>query len=425
VPVGHRAEPNLLTVRQRLPPVLQIRDFAFLWSSLVTNGLASQMLAVAIGWQVYSIHHDPFDLGLVGLMEFLPLPILALPAGQLADRLPRRPVTAASYVLSISIAVALVFVTLSGADRLWPYLVLAVVAGMASVTGNSAARAMTREIVPEELLAPAMALRGVGGQIGVIAGPALGGLIFAVEPVAVYITAASLLTVSLMAIVAMRPAAISMVTTEPPGWDSLVAGVRFIWRTRMLLGAIGLDLFGVLLGDAIALAPVFAVSILHTGPVGLGLLRMSPSVGALAAGLLLTRKALAYAAGPTLLTVVGVFGAGTIVFGLSKWLPLSMAALTLTGFADMISMNIRSTAVALLTPPQLQGRVAAVEWVFISASNELGAFWSGSFARLIGTVPSVVVGGASMIGIAGTWTRLFPALARMGKLEELKPEPAV
>ena len=412
-------------MRRRLPPALQVRDFSFLWASLLTNGLASQMLAVAIGWQVYEIHHNPFDLGLVGLMEFVPLPVLALPAGQVADRLPRRAVTAASYVLTIGIAVALIFVTLRGAHRLWPYLMLAGVAGIASVIGNPAARAITREIVPEELIASAMALRSLAGQIGVVAGPALGGVIFSVEPVAVYAVAAGLLVVSLVAVIAMRPGVASFVTTEAPGWDSLVAGVRFIRRTRMLLGAIGLDLFGVLLGDSIALAPVFASAILHTGPIGLGLLRMSPSVGALAAGLLLTRRPLPYPAGKTLLTVVGTFGAGMIVFGLSKWLPLSMAALTLTGFVDAISVNIRATAVALLTPPQLQGRVAAVEWVFISASNELGAFWSGSFARLIGTVPSVVAGGAAMIAIAGSWTKLFPALARMGRLEDLRPEPAV
>jgi MFS family permease len=412
-------------VRRRLPPVLQQRDFALLWASLVTQGLAAQMLAVAIGWQVYEIHHNPFDLGLIGLMEFLPLPVLALPAGQIADRLPRRAVTAASYVLTIGIAVALIFVTLGGARRLWPYLALAAVAGVASVIGNPAARAITREIVPEELIASAMALRSLAGQIGVVAGPALGGVIFAVEPVAVYAVAAGLLVVSLLAVIAMRPAVASFVTTEAPGWDSLVAGVRFIRRTRMLLGAIGLDLFGVLLGDSIALAPVFASSILHTGPIGLGLLRTSPSIGALAAGLLLTRRPLQYPAGRTLLTVVAAFGVGMVVFGLSKWLPLSMAALALSGFVDAISVNIRSTAVALLTPPQLQGRVAAVEWVFISASNELGAFWSGSFARLIGTVPSVVAGGAAMIGIAGSWTKLFPSLARMGKLEDLRPEPAV
>ncbi|HET6944560.1 MAG TPA: MFS transporter [Gaiellaceae bacterium] len=411
-------------MRRRLPPALRIREFALLWSSMLTNGLASQMLAVAIGWQVYEIRHNPLDLGLIGLMEFLPLPVLALPAGQIADRLPRRAVTAASYVLSIGIASALVAVTASGADRLWPYLVLAAVAGVASVFGNPAARALTRELVTEDLIPGAMALRGVAGQIGLIAGPALGGVIFAIEPVAVYATAAGLLTLSLGAVLAMRPSTQSLVTTEPPGWDSLVAGVRFILRTRTLLGAIALDLFAVLLGDAIALAPVFAITILHTGPIGLGLLRTSPSVGALAAALILTRRPLRRPAGPTLLVVVGTFGAATIVFGLSKWLPLSMAALMVTGFVDMISMNIRSTAVAMLTPPQLQGRVAAVEWVFIGASNELGAFWSGALARLIGTVPAVVAGGASMIGIAVSWTRLFPALARLGRLEDLRPEPA-
>ena len=410
-------------MRRRLPPSLQLRDFALLWSSLLTNGVASQMMAVAIGWQVYSIHRDPLDLGLVGLAEFVPLPIFALPAGQLADRLPRRAVTAASYLVGIGIAVALVFVTLAGARALWPYLLLASVTGIAQVVGNPAGRAMTPEIVPQELIPGALALRSVGSQIGVIAGPALGGVVFAVEPVAVYATAAGLLTMSFAAVVAMRPVARSLVTTEPPGWESLVAGVRFVLRTRMLLGAIALDLFGVLLGDSIALAPVFARSILHTGPIGLGLLRTAPSVGALAAGLLLARRPLRRPAGPTLLVVVAVFGGGMIVFGLSKWLPLSLAALCLTGFVDMISMNIRSVAVTLLTPPHLQGRVNAVEWVFISASNELGAFESGALASLVGAVPAVVAGGAVMIGIAAVWPKIFPALSHMGELGELRPEP--
>jgi MFS family permease len=417
------AEPNLRDVRRRLPPALQIRDFGLLWGSLLTNGLASQMLAVAIGWQVYSIHRNPLDLGLVGLMEFLPLPLLALPAGQLADRLPRRAVTAAAFTLNIAIAVLLVFVTLAGATRLWPFLGVAALAGVANVVGNPAARAMTPEIVPTELVPSAVALRGIAGQIGVIAGPALGGIIFAIEPVAVYITAAGLLTASLVAVLAMRPVVRSFVTTEPPGWDSLVAGVRFILRTRMLLGAISLDLFAVLLGDSIALAPVFARSILHIGPVGLGLLRTAPSVGALIAAVLLARKPLRTPAGPTMLAITAIFGVGMIVFGFSKWLPLSLAALAVTGFVDMISVNIRQTAVTLLTPPQLQGRVSAVEWVFISASNELGAFEAGALARLVGTVPAVVSGGVAMLAIAASWTRLFPALARMGKLEDLRPEP--
>ncbi len=258
-------------MRRRLPPALRIRDFALLWAALLSNGLASQMLAVAIGWQVYSIHRNPLDLGLVGLMEFLPLPLLALPAGQIADRLPRRAVTAGALRAQHRDR---------GAARLrdprrrdgrcgrssrsprWPE------SRASSATPRM--RALTPELVPHELLPGALALRGVAGQIGVITGPALGGIIFAVEPVAVYATAAGLLTLSLVAVLAMRPVVRSLVTTEPPGWDSLVAGVRFILRARMLLGAIGLDLFGVLLGDSIALAPVFAHSILHIGPVGLG-----------------------------------------------------------------------------------------------------------------------------------------------------------
>jgi MFS family permease len=423
VRIGHAAEPNLRSVRHRLPPSLQIRGFALLWTSLLTNGLASQMLAVAIGWQVYSIHRNPLDLGLVGLMEFLPLPLLALPAGQLADRMPRRLVSAAALVLNVLIALLLVAVTLAGARTLWPFLAIAAITGVAAVVGNPAARALTPELVPGELIAGALALRGVAGQIGVIAGPALGGVIFAIEPVAVYASAAGLLTASLVAILALPRTARAELSGEPVNWESLVAGVRFVVRTRMLLGAIGLDLFAILLGDSIALAPVFARSILHVGPIGLGVLRTAPSVGALTAAVMLARRPLRAAAGPTLLVVIAVFGAGMIVFGFSRWLPLSLAALAVTGFVDMISMNIRSTTVTMLTPLPLQGRVNAVEWVFISASNELGAFEAGALARLIGTVPAVVAGGAAMIAIAGTWTRLFPALARMGKLEDLRPEP--
>jgi MFS family permease len=411
-------------VRRRLPPALQLRDFALLWCAMLTDGFASQMLAVAIGWQVYAIHRNPFDLGLVGLVEFVPLPLLALPVGQLVDRLPRRTVAAASYVVAVGIAVALVVVTLDGARALWPFLVLAAVTGSTNVTVSPATRAMIPELVGHELIAGAVALRSVAGRLGVIAGPALGGVIFSVEPVAVYVCAAALFAVSFSAIVAMRPVARTLVAAEAPGFDSLVAGVRFVWRTRMLLGAIALDLFGVLFGDSIALAPVFARTILHSGPIGLGLLRTAPSVGALVAAVLIARRPLQRRAGPTLLVVVALFGGAMIVFGLSKWLPLSLAALCLSGFVDMVSVNIRATAVTLLTPVRLQGRVNAVETVFVSASNELGAFEAGTLASLVGTVPAVVAGGVVMIGIAGVWTRLFPALSRMGRLGDLQPEPA-
>jgi len=380
------------------------------------------MLVVAIGWQVFEIHKNPLDLGLVGLAEFVPLPLLALPAGQLADRAPRRLVVAAGLVVQVGIAGSLVAITLSGAHALWPFLAVGATAGLASALTNPAGRSLTPEIVPPELLAGAVALRSVANQAGIVVGPAVGGVIFNVDPVSVYIVAGALFCLATVTIVGVSSAGAAAPATELT-WENLVAGISFIVKTRMLLGAISLDLVAVLFGDSIALAPVFARTILDVGPVGLGALRAAPSAGALLAGILLTRRPLHFRAGPTLLAVVAAFGAMMIVFGLSRSLPLSLAALAVSGFADMISMNIRSTTVLLVTPHELQGRVSAVEWVFISASNELGAFEAGAVASLVGTVATVVAGGAVMIGVAGAWRRLFPSLARMGRLDELQAEP--
>ena len=409
-------------MRHRLPPALRLPDFALLWTSSLANALALQMLVVAIGWQVYSIHQDPLDLGLVGLAEFLPLPILALPAGQLADRVQRRLVVAVGLAFQVGIATMLVAITLAGANELWPFLLVAVAAGVTSAVTNPAGRSLTPEIVPPDLLPGAVALRSVANQVGIVVGPAIGGVIFAIEPVAVYITAGALYLLACVTILGVT-ARVAVAPATELNWQNLSAGLKFIAHTRMLLGAISLDLVAVLLGDSIALAPVFARTILDVGPVGLGMLRSAPSVGALSAGLLLARRPLPFRAGPALLTVVAVFGAMMIVFGLSRSLPLSLAALAISGFADMISMNIRSTAVLLVTPPELQGRVSSVEWVFISASNELGAFESGVVASVFGATAAVVAGGAVMIGVAASWGRLFPPLARMGRLNELQPEP--
>ena len=380
------------------------------------------MMQVAILWQVYSIHESTLDLGLVGLAEFVPLPLLALPAGQLADRVSRRAISAVSLVLDIGIAVVLLVVTINGASALWPFLTAGALAGVASVVGNPATRALTPDLVPPEILQNAVTLRNLAGQIGVVAGPALGGIVFVLEPVAVYAAAAGLLVVALFAIVSL-PRQERQASHAPLDFDSLMAGIRFIVKTKMLLGAIALDLFGVLLGDSIVLAPAFAKSILQIGPIGLGMLRVAPSLGALAAGVMLARKPLQRRAGPTMLVVIASFGVGMIVFGLSKSLPLSLAALAFTGFVDMISVNIRATVLAVVTPRELQGRVNAVEWVFISASNELGAFEAGGVARLIGVVPAVVAGGGVMIGIAAIWRRVFPAISTMGRLDELETAP--
>jgi transmembrane secretion effector len=398
-----------------------MRGFALLWTSLLTNGFATQMMVVAIGWQVYSIRHRPLDLGLVGLAEFLPLPILALPAGQLADRVSRRAVAAAAGGIQLGIAGLLVGITEAGPHSIWPFLGVGLLNGVASAVGTPAQRALTPELVPTELLQSAVALRSVAGQIGVVVGPAIGGVIFAIEPVAVYVVAAVLLLVALAAILGL-PRTVLRLQQEEVNWDSLVAGVRFISKTRVVLGAIALDLVAVLFGDPIALAPVFAKTILDGGPVVLGALRTAPSAGALVGALIIARRPLPFPAGRTLLAVVGIFGAATIVFGLSKSLPLSLAMLVVTGFVDMISMNIRGTIVAVLTPLRLQGRVSAVEWVFISASNELGAFEAGGMAALLGTVRAVVLGGALMIGLAASWARFFPELAHLGPLDELERE---
>jgi hypothetical protein len=207
-----------------------------------------------------------------------------------------------------------------------------------------------------------------------------------------------------------------------PGIEDLVAGIRFVLRTRILLGAISLDLFAVLFGGAVALLPVYARDILHVGPIGLGILRAAPAVGAVSAAVVLARRPLRRNAGPTLMVAVAVFGVATIVWGASRWLPVTLVFLAVIGFVDMFSVNIRSSTAALVTPNELRGRVTAVEMVFISASNELGAFESGLFAKLFGTVTSVVVGGALTFGVAGVWTKVFPPLARMGRLEDLRPE---
>jgi MFS family permease len=408
-------------VRRKLPPALRLREFALLWTAVLTMRFAEAMVAVGVGWQVYAIHKDPLDLGLIGLAEFLPLPLLALPAGHLADRFPRRGIGALAIALNAAIVGALLVVTLEGAKQLWPFLVLAASSGVAAVVGSPALSALTPEIVPIELVAGAVALRSVANQMAVVVGPAVGGLLFALRPEVVYVVGAVLLTCALAAVLGLqhRPA---VVLDRSPGFNELVAGVRFVLRTRILLGAIALDLFAVLFGGAVALLPVFARTILDVGPVGLGVLRTAPAVGALSAAILLARRPLRRPAGRTLLVVVALFGTSIVVFGLSKWFPLSLAALAVSGFVDMISVNIRSTTAALVTPNELRGRVLAVEWVFISASNELGAFESGFAASLLGTVTAVVAGGAATIGIALAWLRVFPSLARMGRLEDLRPE---
>jgi len=407
---------------RRLPPAMHERDFAVFVAVVLAMNLASQMIAVAIGWQVYDVHHRAFDLGLVGLLEFTPVFLLALPAGALTDRVRRRLVLGSSVALLLAIAGALVAVSATGAHLLWPFLALAAANGAATALSFPVTRALPGMLVGRPLLPSALALRSVANQVATVAGPALGGLLFAAAPEAAYGAAFALFALAMGGVLAMR------VPPAPPSGDAeaaplraLLGGIRFIGATQVLLGAILLDLFAVLFGGAVALLPVFAQTILHTGPVGLGVLRSAPAVGAVVAGVALVRRPLHGRAGPTLIGVVSIFGGAMIVFGLSRSFALSLAALAISGAADMFSVNIRTTTATLVTPSWLRGRVGAVESVFVGASNQLGAFESGSAAALLGTVPAVVAGGALTIVIALAWTRFFPALATLDRMADLRP----
>ena len=396
------------------------RDFALFWVSLVTEALALQMAVVAIGWQVYTTSGRALDLGLLGLAEFLPLLLLALPAGQLADRLPRRNLLTVMALSNVLVLAGLLAVTVADTGHLWPFFALAFVQGVGSAIGAPAGRALTPSLVPQEILVSALAQRSIAFQGSAVLGPALGGILLWVNPELVYGVGIAFSIVGLVCIRAMR-AGRSPAGTVTAGLDEVLAGVRLIRRTNVLLGAISLDLFAVLLGGAVALLPIFAKDILEVGPVGLGFLRAAPAVGSLICALIISRYPIQRRAGPLLLFVVAGFGVCMVMFGLSRTMWLSMLALALGSAFDTVSVVLRSTILPLVTPDELRGRVTAVEMVFISASNELGAFESGVAAALIGAVPAVVLGGLATVVVAGAWWKLFPALARVDRLDELRP----
>jgi MFS family permease len=411
---------------RRLGPALEERDFRLLWLAMLAMGISLQMLEVAIGWEVYSLHQSALDLGWIGLVEFIPLFVLALPAGHLADHVPRRLVMAGSVLIGAGVGIGLALVSTSGTTSVLPYLALAMLAGVSMALGGPAGRAMPPTLVGPELLASAMNLRALGGMAGMVIGPAIGGLLYGVSPVLVYLLSAGGCVLASVLVMAMRPRPAAADEAgaragQAASVDSVLEGVRFVGKTQILLGAILLDLLAVLFGGAVALLPVFARSILHVGPTGLGVLRAAPAVGAVLGGAWIIRHPIGRHAGRTLLTVVGLYGASMVVFGLSRVFVLSLLALAVSGFVDVYSMNIRSTTVGLATPDRLRGRVTAVELVFIGASNQLGAFESGLAAFLVGTIPAVVGGGIITIGLSLIWGRLFPALSSVDRLEDVKP----
>jgi MFS family permease len=392
-----------------------LRGFMRLWWARLAGVGAGQMLMVAVGWQMYDLTGSAWDLGLVGLLQFLPALVLALPAGHLVDRQHRGRLLAGCMAVLAGFALLLAGASAGG----WSSrgLLLAVSVGLGAVRAFQmpATQALTPLLVPNALLSRAIAFSSGGMQAAIIAGPALGGFVYAFGATAVYALCALLFAAATGLALAIRVPSHAR-TKEPPNWDSLLAGVRFVRRQPVVLGAISLDLFAVLLGGATALLPIFAKDLLGVGPLGLGLLRSAPAVGALTMSLWLARRPIRQRAGPRLLGAVAIYGVATVVFGASTSFALSMVALVVAGAADMVSVVVRQTLVQLETPDAMRGRVSAVNALFIGASNQLGEFESGATAAWFGPVGSVLLGGFGTLLVAAAWTRLFPALARRDAL---------
>ena len=409
--------------------------FDLLRHGMVARLLASALLATlsfgiigaALGWQAYARTGDPLTLGLIGLAEFMPALILALPAGQMADRLDRRYVTAAGDLGTLFFAACLLIDAASGDTQAWPLYIFAAGLGASRAFASPAFTPMIAAAVTQRALPRTMAMSSATWQSALIIGPLLGGIFQAFGDVVPYAAAivAELVGLVLVLMVSKRIGTDHKVDTgTPPTFSDATAGLRLIVATPALLGAISLDLVAVLFGGATSLLPVVASDILHVGEVGYGVLRAAPGVGAVAVGILLSARPIHRRVGPVLLLAVAFFGVFTIVFGFSKSFWLSLLALSFLAASDMISVFIRSTLGPLLTPPELRGRVGAAERVFIGASNELGAFESGTLARLIGTVPAIVLGGVASIGVAAVWYVCFPALRGIDRFEDIEPADA-
>jgi len=389
-------------------------SFIRYWFARVIGTLANQMLMVALAWQMYDLTNSAWDLGLVGLLQFIPALLLTLPAGHFADRYHRGHIISICILSQAAVAAVLWWGTQEDWVNRELIFALSVILGAARAFQMPAQQAIAPALVKESLLQKAVAMSTSGMQVAIIGGPALGGVIYTAGATAVYGTCTVLLAIGFVLMMFVRYA--RKRTHQAVSWESVLAGIGFVWHHKILLGAISLDLFAVLLGGATALLPIFARDILHTGPEGLGLLRAAPAVGALVVSLALMRWPLRRKVGYKLLGSVGIFGIGMVVFGLSTSFWLSVAALAVTGAADAISVVTRITLMQLETPDELRGRVSAVNSIFIGASNQLGEFESGATAALMGPVASVVLGGIGTIAVALGWLRLFPALANRDEL---------
>ncbi len=400
-----------------LPEPLRIPAFRVFWLARLTSTIAQMAMVIVIGWQVYDIARHTMDpkaaalrLGIIGLVQFAPLFFLTLVTGWTADRVDRRWIARASILLELLCAAALAALAWTGTTTLGSLYLVAALLGVARAFAGPALGALAPNLVPRAILPNAIALSSIAWQSGAIAGPAMGGYLYALAPVAPYAASALLFAVALIALFAVPPVASQRLGGGPRAWQQMVEGLRYVRHNRLVLGAISLDLFAVLLGGATAMLPVYARDILDAGPAGLGHLRAAPAIGATLTAAFFAFRPLKSEVGLKMLLAVGVFGGATIVFGLSRSMPLSLAMLTLLGAADMFSVYVRQSLIQLYTPDEMRGRVGAVSSLFISASNELGETESGFLAALIGPVAAVVAGGVGAVLVVGIWARRFPEL---------------
>jgi len=422
---GAAEAPDAVVDRQSVGSAFLSRDFRLYQLARLLVILGAEAQSVAVAWQVYAITHSAFKLGLTGLALFAPGIFFMLAAGHVADRYDRRWIILLCYGLQAGCTLALLEFALRGTTRVWPIYAVLLGIGMGRAFSGPAASALLPSLVPKHHFVNAVTWGSIVFQSANIAGPAVGGLLFTLGltgtltrwngAAAVYVFTLATLVGFLALVGAMRTKPVRVVKNAF-NLETMLAGFRYVWATKLLLGSISLDLFAVLLGGATALLPVYATGILHAGPRGLGLLRAMPSVGALAVSLWMTVRPIQRRAGKRMLFCVGLFGAATVVFGLSHTIWISLIALVVVGASDMVSVVIRGSILQLATPPEMRGRVSAVNWLFIGASNEFGEFESGTTAKWWGAVPAVVVGGIGSLVVTGLAAVFFPALRRADAL---------
>src|SRR3984885_2802284 len=423
------SEREQLAVKGDFRSAFQSRDFRLYQVARLMVILGAEAQSVAVAWQVYALTHSALDLGNTGLALFLPGLFVMLAAGHAADRFDRRKIILLCYGLQAICTAVLLWLSLSATalkgGRIWPIYAVLVGIGLGRAFSGPAASAMLPSLVPKEHFVNAVTWGATVFQIAKISGPAVGGILFTLPlagvlamwngaPIVYGFTLVMLM--GFITLVSMIRAKMVMTEKRAFSMKTVLARLDYVWRAKLLLGSISLDLFAVLLGGAAALLPIFATDILHAGPRGLGLLRAMPSVGALVISLLMVVRPIKRKAGLTMLVCVGIFGAATVVFGLSKSIYLSAAALVIVGASDMVSVVVRSSVLQLATPPEMRGRVSAVNWLFIGASNEFGEFESGVTAQWWGAVRAVVIGGLASMAVTCTAAVIFPQLRKADQL---------